>query len=98
MGELRPGFGPGADFKITLLSQKGSLYATRPSLGNYTATRKDLVATANDLFEVVRTRQGQGRRSTRPILWPRRRAPTSDLEARLTTGSTVLLPTTTPAF
>ena len=51
--------GPVPDFKITLLSQKGSLYATRPSLGNYTATRKDLVATANDLFEVVRTGQGQ---------------------------------------
>ena len=52
--------GPVPDFKITLLSQKGSLYATRPSLGNYTATRKDLVATANDLFDVV-VRQGQDR-------------------------------------
>ena len=45
--------GPVPEFKITLLSQKGSLFATRPSLGNYTATRKDLVATANDLFDVV---------------------------------------------
>jgi NADPH2:quinone reductase len=45
--------GPVPDFKITLLSQKGSLYATRPSIAHYTATRKDLVATANDLFDVV---------------------------------------------
>ncbi|HEV3242001.1 MAG TPA: quinone oxidoreductase, partial [Methyloceanibacter sp.] len=45
--------GPVPEFKITLLSQKGSLFATRPSLANYTTTRKDLVAAANDLFEVV---------------------------------------------
>jgi NADPH2:quinone reductase len=45
--------GPVPEFKITLLSQKGSLYATRPSLMNYTATRKDLAATAKDLFDVV---------------------------------------------
>src|SRR6185503_17969679 len=45
--------GPVPEFRINLLSQKGSLYATRPSLANYTATRKDLVATANDLFDVV---------------------------------------------
>src|SRR6478752_1046452 len=47
--------GPVPEFKITLLSQKGSLCATRPSLHHYTASRKDLVAAANDLFDVVRT-------------------------------------------
>ena len=45
--------GPVPPFNITLLSQKGSLFATRPSLNTYTASRKDLVATANDLFQIV---------------------------------------------
>ena len=83
--------GPVPAFEITLLSQKGSLFATRPSLSNYTATRKDLVATANDLFDVV-ARQGQG--LGQPDLSSGRgRRAHQDLEARLTTGSTVLLPT-----
>jgi NADPH2:quinone reductase len=83
--------GPVPEFKITLLSQKGSLYATRPSLGNYTATRKDLVATANDLFDVV----GSGKvKVTVNQTYPLAEAARAhrDLEARLTTGSTVLLP------
>lgn len=89
--------GPVPDFKITLLSQKGSLYATRPSIGNYTSTRKDLVATANDLFEVV----GSGKvkiavNETYPLAEAARAH--RDLEARLTTGSTVLLPVTPPVF
>jgi NADPH2:quinone reductase len=89
--------GPVPDFKITLLSQKGSLYATRPSIGNYTSTRKDLVATANDLFEVV----GSGKvkiavNQTYPLAEAARAH--RDLEARLTTGSTVLLPVTPPVF
>ena len=54
--------GPVPEFKITLLSQKGSLFATRPSIIDYTRSRKDLVATANDLFDVVAQGQGQGRR------------------------------------
>jgi NADPH2:quinone reductase len=83
--------GPVPEFKITLLSQKGSLYATRPSLGNYTATRKDLVETAKDLFEVV----GSGKvkvsvNQTYPLADAARAQ--HDLEARLTTGSTLLLP------
>ena len=45
--------GPVPPFNITLLSQKGSLFATRPSLANYIETRKDLVATANELFDVI---------------------------------------------
>jgi NADPH2:quinone reductase len=88
--------GPVPEFKITLLSQKGSLYATRPSLQHYTASRKDLVATANDLFDVV----GSGKvkvsvSQTYPLAEAARAH--QDLEARLTTGSTVLLPTTPTA-
>jgi NADPH:quinone reductase len=83
--------GPVPEFKITLLSQKGSLYATRPSLGNYTATRKDLVATAKDLFEVVISGKVK---VTINQTYPLAEAAQAqhDLEARLTTGSTLLLP------
>jgi NADPH:quinone reductase len=38
---------------VGILAAKGSLYMTRPTLGTYTATRADLVETANDLFDVV---------------------------------------------
>jgi NADPH2:quinone reductase len=83
--------GPVPDFKINLLSQKGSLFATRPSLGNYTETRKDLVETANDLFDVV----GSGKvqvavNQTYPLADAAKAH--QDLEARHTTGSTLLLP------
>jgi NADPH:quinone reductase len=89
--------GPVPDFKITLLSQKGSLYATRPSIANYTATRKDLVATANDLFEVVASGKVKiAVNQTYPLAEAARAH--HDLEARLTTGSTVLLPVTPPEF
>jgi NADPH2:quinone reductase len=89
--------GPVPDFKITLLSQKGSLYATRPSIAHYTATRKDLVATANDLFDVVAS--GKVKISVNQS-YPLAEAARAhrDLEARLTTGSTVLLPTTPTEF
>jgi NADPH2:quinone reductase len=79
------------EFKITLLSQKGSLFATRPSLAHYTATRKDLVTGANELFEVV----GSGKvRVSVNQTYPLSEAARAhrDLEARLTTGSSVLLP------
>jgi NADPH2:quinone reductase len=83
--------GPVPQFDITLLSQKGSLFATRPSLFAYTASRKDLVETANDLFDIV----GKGKvkiaiNQTYPLADAARAQ--SDLESRRTTGSTVLLP------
>ncbi|WP_043360518.1 quinone oxidoreductase [Belnapia sp. F-4-1] len=40
---------------LGVLAAKGSLYVTRPTLNTYTAKRDDLVATANDLFEVVKS-------------------------------------------
>jgi NADPH2:quinone reductase len=83
--------GPVPPFKITLLSQKGSLFATRPSLGTYTETRKDLVATANDLFDVIA--KGKVKiavNQTYPLAEAGRGH--RDLEARLTTGSTLLIP------
>jgi NADPH2:quinone reductase len=83
--------GPVPEFKITLLSQKGSLFATRPSIGSYTATRKDLVETAKDLFDVVSSGKVRiGVNQTYPLADAARAH--ADLEARLTTGSTLLLP------
>jgi NADPH2:quinone reductase len=83
--------GPVPEFKITLLSQKGSLFATRPSLGNYTATRKDLVASATALFDVVKSGKVKiAVNQTYPLSEAARAH--RELEARATTGSTLLIP------
>jgi NADPH2:quinone reductase len=83
--------GPVPPFEISILAGKGSLFATRPTLVTYTAKREDLVANANDVFDVV----------TRGVVkmhvnqtYPLKDAAQAhrDLEARKTTGSTVLLP------
>ena len=42
-------------FDLSLLSIKGSLYLTRPTLASYIGTRPELLETANDLFDVVRS-------------------------------------------
>ena len=74
-----------------LLAQKGSLFLSRPSLMGYTATRAELVESANALFEVVRTRTVEVAVNQ---TYPLREAAQAhrDLEARATTGSTILLP------
>lgn len=80
-----------SNFSLLALSQKGSLYATRPTLATHVATREDLLANVADLFEVV---------SSGAVKIPvNQRYPLADaadahrdLEARRTTGSTVLLP------
>src|SRR5262249_13452218 len=45
--------GPVEAFNINILQQKGSLFATRPTLNTYAAARKDLLEIADDLFDVV---------------------------------------------
>ena len=78
-------------FEPVLLSQKGSLYITRPTLGHYTATREELVACANALFDVL----ARGIvRATIDQRYALRDVATAhaDLESRKTTGTTVLLP------
>jgi NADPH2:quinone reductase len=74
-----------------ILAQKGSLFLTRPSLMHYTAARADLVAAANELFDVVRSGAVQILVNRR---YPLREAADAHraLEGRQTTGSTVLLP------
>ena len=83
--------GPVAPFNMGVLAQKGSLFLTRPTLMTYTAKRDDLLASANDLFDVVLSGDVKIEiNQTYPL------AETAqahrDLEARKTTGSTVLLP------
>ena len=73
------------------LSAKGSLYVTRPTLATYTAKSADLSASAAELFEVVKSGAVQIRVNQ---TFPLREAAAAHiaLEARQTTGSTVLLP------
>ena len=78
-------------FPLTLLSQKGSLYITRPTLVSYTAKREDLLATAGDLFEVVKSGKVKIEIAKRYPLKDAAQAH-RDLEARKTTGSVVLMP------
>lgn len=83
--------GPVANFDIGILAAKGSLFATRPTLFTYTASRAQLLANAGDLMDVV----------SRGIVnihvdqtYPLSDAAQAhrDLEGRKTTGSTVLMP------
>jgi NADPH2:quinone reductase len=83
--------GPVAPLDVALLGAKGSLFLTRPSLMAYTARRDDLLAHAADLFAVVA--KGTVRIDVRQE-YPLSEAAQAhrDLEARKTTGSTVLIP------
>jgi NADPH2:quinone reductase len=73
------------------LSKRGSLYLTRPTMFHFTSTRQALAKAANELFDllargVIKVQIGQ----TYPLKEAARAH--TDLEARRTTGSTVLLP------
>jgi NADPH2:quinone reductase len=83
--------GPVQAVDLTLLAQKGSLYVTRPTLNTYAAKRQDLEAMAAELFEVVRSGQVKVEIGHTFPLAEAARAH-RDLEARRTTGSTILLP------
>jgi NADPH:quinone reductase len=76
---------------LGVLSAKGSLFVTRPTLMTYTASRDDLLSAANDLFDVVQRGAVRIRVNQR---YPLREAAEAHraLEGRQTTGSTVLLP------
>lgn len=83
--------GPVPPIEPLLLSQKGSIFLTRPTLMAYTASRAELELSAFALFDVV----GRGLVEIRVgHTYPLREAATAhrDLEARRTTGSVVLLP------
>ena len=78
-------------FNLGLLAQKGSLYVTRPTLFSYTATRDELLACANDLFDVVSKGAVKIEINQR---FPLDQAADAHraLEGRETTGSTLLVP------
>ncbi|WP_255988052.1 quinone oxidoreductase family protein [Chitinolyticbacter albus] len=80
-----PPFSPG------VLASKGSLFLTRPTLGHYTATREELVDTAADYFTVVTRGEVIANIGQRYALADAAQAH-RDLEARRTTGSTLLQP------
>ena len=69
----------------------GSIFLTHPSLGDYTATRTELLATANDLFDVVRGGKVRIEINHTYALKDAAQAH-RDVEARNTTGSVVLIP------
>ncbi|MBL0372958.1 quinone oxidoreductase [Rhizobium sp. KVB221] len=77
--------------KLAILAQKGSLFATRPTLGSYIRTRQELDACANALFAVVQRNKvviniNQSYPLADAALAHR------DLEDRKTSGTTLLIP------
>ncbi|MBU0725679.1 MAG: quinone oxidoreductase [Alphaproteobacteria bacterium] len=77
--------------ELGVLSAKGSLFVTRPTLMTYTAKRDDLVATTNDLFDAVKTGKVKIDINQTYALKDAVKAH-QDMEGRKTTGSSVMLP------
>ena len=82
--------GPVKGFEPSMLAARGSLFMTRPILFHYTATRETLDETANDLFDVVASGKVKIEIGARFALKDAAEAHRA-LEARRTTGSTVLV-------
>ncbi len=83
--------GPVPPFSLGELASRGSLFITRPSLMSYMAKREDLEAAAKSLFGVVASGEVKIDVRQRYALADVARAHT-ELEARKTTGSSILLP------
>ena len=83
--------GPPPSFDPMKLAHKGSLFLTRPSLWDYVATREELLLSAQALFERLEAGDLKVRPQRR---WRLQDAPEAHraLEARQTTGSSILLP------
>ena len=83
--------GPVPPVDLGLLAQKGSLYITRPTLFTYTASRADLEATSEELFDIVlsgKVKIDIGQRYPLADVATAHR----ELESRTTTGSSILMP------
>jgi NADPH2:quinone reductase len=78
-------------FNINILQTKGSLFATRPTLNHYAATRADYEGLAGELFAVVKSGAVKIPVQHRYALKEARQAHV-DLESRATTGSSILVP------
>ncbi len=83
--------GPVPDFNLTELSSRGSLFITRPSLMHYTAVRSDLDQMATELFAMIERKKLRVQINQRYALADVAQAH-KDLEARKTTGSSILIP------
>jgi len=83
--------GPPAPLDLQTLTQKGSLYVTRPTMATYTATTAELEQSSRDVFAKVLKGDIRIEINQRYRLAEVRQAH-RDLEGRKTTGSTVLLP------
>jgi NADPH2:quinone reductase len=78
-------------FDLIALSQKGSLYVTRPTLGHYTATREELVARSGAVFGMMAAGKLKLRiEHTYPLA--KAQQAHRDLEGRKTTGKLLLIP------
>ncbi|MEB0207461.1 NADPH:quinone reductase [Pseudomonas sp. CCC3.1] len=76
---------------LGILSQKGSLYVTRPTLASYANNAENLQKMADELFEMIRSAKIKVEISQRFALKDTAKAHI-ELSARRTTGSTILLP------
>jgi len=83
--------GPVPPLNPGILAQKGSLYATRPTLATYIASRADLEARSSSLFAIVKSGKVKVEITGRYKLADAAQAH-RDLEGRKTTGSVILLP------
>lgn len=83
--------GPVPEFSLNELASRGSLFITRPSLMSYTAKRSDLEQMAAQLFAMIESGKVKvdirQRYQLSEVVQAHR-----DLEARKTTGSTILIP------
>jgi len=78
-------------FDLIQLTQKGSLYVTRPSLGNYIASREELVARSSAVFGMITAEKLKLRiEHTYPLAEAQQAH--RDLEGRKTTGKLLLIP------
>jgi NADPH2:quinone reductase len=91
MGSFGNASGAPKPLNLQVLSQKGSLFLTRPTLFHYTATRPDLLAAADELFAVMKA--GAVKVAVNHT-FPLKDAAEAHraLEGRRTTGSIVLVP------
>jgi NADPH:quinone reductase len=78
-------------FDLIALSQKGSLYLTRPTLVNYIATREDLMARSGAVFAMIAAGKLKLRIAHTYPLAEAQQAH-RDLEGRKTTGKLLLIP------
>ena len=78
-------------FDLIALSQKGSLYLTRPTIAHYIATREELVARSGAVFGMIAAGKLKLRIEHRYPLAEAQRAH-RDLEGRKTTGKLLLIP------